>query len=412
MTIATEVAAALKPIVGGRLPIRLKMWDDSVTGPPDAPLVTVKSSNVLRRLLWNPSELGLAQAYILGEIDGDPKAVLEQVRAVPANTSLREARRSPANIARLLELSIGLGAIGRRLPPPENQARIGGRLHSPRRDRAVISHHYDLPPEFYSRILDPTMTYSCAFFTRNIPGTPADPGYGLEQAQIDKLNLVCDKVGLEPGMRLLDIGCGWGGLSLHAAQHYGAQVTGVTISRQQKAYIDAQATRRGLGGAVEIKLQDYRYIDEADFDAIVSLEMGEHVGEKNYEIFAGVLCRRAARDARILIQQMSRRRGRHAGGGPFIESFIAPDMTMRPVGETISYFERTGLEVVGVQNMREHYAWTVDEWSHNLDRQWHEVVETVGVATARVWKLYLAGGGMAFRQGRMGVDQILMKKSR
>ncbi len=200
-----------------------------------------------------------------------------------------------------------------------------------------------------------------------------DPSYTLEDAQRDKLDLVCHKLGLEPGMRFLDVGCGWGSLSLHAAQHYGAQVTGVTIAAEQKKFIDARIAERGLEDRVEIRLQDYREIPEvAAGDASTpsrSIEMGEHVGERNYATYARVLHDAVKPGGRVLIQQMSRAGGRngHPGGGPFIESFIAPDMHMRPVGETVAFLERGGLEVRDVHAMREHYVRTVAGWLENFE---------------------------------------------
>ena len=207
-------------------------------------------------------------------------------------------------------------------------------------------------------------------------------------------------------MRFLDVGCGWGSLSLYAAEHFGAQVVGVTIAAEQKRFIDARIAERGLQDRVEIHLQDYRDVPEGDFDAVVSLEMGEHVGQRNYPTYAKVLHDRVRPGGRVLVQQMSRR-GRHPGGGPFIESFIAPDMHMRPVGETVDLIEGSGLEVRDVHALREHYVRTVAAWHRTFEDNFDQVVALVGEEVARVWRLYLVGGAMAFRDGRMGVDQIL-----
>jgi cyclopropane-fatty-acyl-phospholipid synthase len=217
-------------------------------------------------------------------------------------------------------------------------------------------------------------------------------------------------------MRFLDVGCGWGSLSLHAAEHFGAQVTGVTISAEQKKFIDARIQERGLQDRVEIRLQDYREIPEVEgdeprpFDAVASIEMGEHVGQRNYGTYAQLLHDAVKPGGRVLIQQMSRSGGRnsHPGGGPFIESFIAPDMHMRPVGETVAYLERGGLEVRDVHALREHYVRTVEGWLESFAANQDRLTELVGEEVVRVWRLYLVGGAMAFRDGRMGVDQILM----
>jgi cyclopropane-fatty-acyl-phospholipid synthase len=269
------------------------------------------------------------------------------------------------------------------------------------RDRSSISHHYDLSNEFYSLILDPHMAYSSAYY--------ADPSMTLEQAQRAKLDLVCDKVGLKPGMRFLDVGCGWGSLSLHAAAEYGAQVVGVTIAAEQKRFIDARIAELGLQDKVEIRLQDYRLVDDGDFDAAASIEMGEHVGQANYPTYVEVLRSNVRPGAKVLIQQMSRR-GRHPGGGPFIESFIAPDMHMRPLGETVDLIEAGGLEVRDVQAMREHYVTTVAAWLERFEAHEDRLRELVGEEALRVWRLYLVGGAMSFRDGRMGVDQILSQR--
>ncbi len=288
--------------------------------------------------------------------------------------------------------------------PPAPQADVRGRLHSLARDRSAISHHYDLSNEFFAFLLDPHLAYSSAYF-------PDGPRMPLEQAQAAKLDLVCRKVGLSEGSRFLDIGCGWGSLSLYAAEHFGARVTGVTIAAEQKEVIDARIRERGLADRVEVVLQDYREIDSGPYDAVASLEMGEHVGEGNYPAYAEILHRSVTPGGYVLVQQMSRP-GRHPGGGPFIESFIAPDMTMRPVGETVGLLQGAGLELRGVHALREHYVWTVDAWHRTLEEGWDRAVELIGEEGARVWRLYLVGGSQAFRDGRMGVDQILLRRPR
>ena len=400
--VATEVAEALAPLVGGALPVRLSAWDGSSAGPADAPHVVLRSPRALRRLLRHPGELGAAQAYVTGELDveGDLDAALTHVWEVAHERGLGSMRPTPAAIAAVVRVAKSAGALGIPLPAPASQAVLKGRLHSLGRDKQAIHHHYDLSNEFYELVLDPHMAYSCAYWTSD------DPDYTVEDAQRDKLDLVCRKLGLEPGMRLLDIGCGWGSMSLYAAEHFGAQVTGVTIAAEQKRFIDARIAERGLQDRVEIRLQDYRDVPDNDFDAVVSLEMGEHVGQRNYRTYASVLHDRVRPGGRVLIQQMSRR-GRHPGGGPFIESFIAPDMTMRPVGRTVDLLEESGLEVRDVHALREHYVRTVDAWYDTLEASWDRAVALVGEEVARVWRLYLVGASMAFRDGRMGVDQIL-----
>jgi cyclopropane-fatty-acyl-phospholipid synthase len=402
---AHELAAVVTPVFGGTLPVRIRAWDGSVAGPaddPGAPTVVVHDRAALRRLLFRPGELGLAQAYVTGEIDveGD---LLEGFRRVwrSARENGASPRLSVSTVLSGLRTAKGLGAFGPPPQPPASQARLRGRLHSLTRDRDAISHHYDLSNDFYALILDPHLAYSCAYFTQD----PHDPSYTLEDAQRDKLDLVCRKLGIEPGGRHLDIGCGWGSLSLYAAEHYGARVTGVTIAAEQKAFIDQRIAERGLEDRVEIRLQDYRDVSDEPFDTISSIEMGEHVGEKNYPLFTGQIHRLLTPGGRALIQQMSR--STKPGGGPFIEAFIAPDMHMRPLGDTLNLIERAGLEVRDVHALREHYVWTVDAWYATFEQNWDRVVEMVGEEVARVWRLYLVGGALAFEEGRMGVDQFV-----
>ncbi|MDF9715143.1 class I SAM-dependent methyltransferase [Nocardioides sp. ChNu-153] len=419
--VAIRLEDALRPFVGGDLPVRLRAWDGSEAGPVDAPLVELRSPAAVRRLVRHPGELGAAQAYVTGELEvhHDLDDALTHAWGVVAERDLGGVRPGPQAYAAALRAALDTGAVG--VPPraPRSQAQVGGplnallgrRLHSKLRDRLAISHHYDLSNEFYAAILDDHMAYSSAYYTQD----PATPGYTLEDAQADKLDLVCRKLGLQAGDRFLDVGCGWGSLSLFAAERYGAQVTGVTIAAEQKKFIDARIAERGLQDKVEIRLQDYREVPEAQggaghFDAVASIEMGEHVGQRNYPTYAGVLRDAVKPGGRVLIQQMSRSGGRggHPGGGPFIESFIAPDMYMRPVGETIAFLERGGLEVRDVHGLREHYVWTVDAWMQRFEKNEARLTELVGEEVVRVWRLYLVGGRMAFRDGRMGVDQILM----
>ncbi|HMD92700.1 MAG TPA: cyclopropane-fatty-acyl-phospholipid synthase family protein [Trebonia sp.] len=225
----------------------------------------------------------------------------------------------------------------------------------------------DLPAAFYRLILDESMAHSCGYW----PG----PDGGLASAQAAKLDMVCRKLGLRPGSRLLDLGCGWGSLTVHAARHCQARVTGITLSAEQGGFIRGRLDALGLGDLAGVRVQDYRDAGGGPYDAIASIEMGEHVGAAGYPAFCAALRDLVRPGGRVLIQQMSRGR-RTPGGGAFIESYIAADMHMRPVGETVSLLESAGLEVLGDER-------------------------------ARLWRLYLAGGALAFEEGRMGVDQIL-----
>ncbi|CAM5569688.1 cyclopropane-fatty-acyl-phospholipid synthase [Streptomyces spiroverticillatus] len=246
------------------------------------------------------------------------------------------------------------------------------------------------------------MAYSCGYWTSD------KDGYGPADAQRDKLELICRKLRLGSGARLLDVGCGWGSLTLYAAEEYGAHVTAVTLAAEQAAYVREQVAVRGLGDRVDVQCRHYRDLagGRGTYDAVATVEMGEHVGDAEYPGFARQLHAMLRPRGRLLVQQMSR--GRVApGGGAFIESYIAPDMHMRPLGETVTLLEGAGLEVRHVQSLREHYVRTVGAWHDTLEDRWADFVALVGEEVARVWRLYLVGGALAFAEGRMGVDQVL-----
>ena len=386
--------------------MRLRAWDGSEAGPADAPTVVLRSPLALRRALWAPGELGLARAYVSGDLDfeGDLTEGLRRAfrAARPAQSAAGHGDRGggPTRCRRRRSRSSRLGVLGPPPAAPESEIRHSGRRHSRARDRAVIAGHYDIPVAFYRLILDPSMAYSCGYWTSD------RPGYGLADAQRDKLDLVSDKLALGPGASLLDMGCGWGSLTVHAAQHRAAQVTSVTLSAEQGGYTRERLRGLGLADRAQVLIQDYRDTAGGPFDAIASLEMGEHVGAEGYPAFAGALRDLLRPGGRLLIQQMSR--GRNApGGGPFIESYVAADMHMRPVGETIGLLEDAGLEVLGVQALRTHYVRTIRAWLDNLEENLTAVEAIIGRERARMWRLYLAGGALAFEEGRMGVDQIL-----
>lgn len=400
--VAPRIERLLRELLGVSLPVGLTAWDGSTAGPPGNPRVVLRRRRALRHLLWSPGELGLSRAFVAGDLDvsGDLTEGLRRCWRLARDQRPRRPRFSFAQWRSIAALAVRLGALGPRPRPPESEARLSGRLHSRRRDRSAIAHHYDVSNEFYELLLDPHMAYSCAYWTSD------DPGYVLEDAQRDKLDLVCRKLGLTEGTRLLDLGCGWGSLILHAAQRYGVRATGVTLSAQQAEHVRHEVERLGLGALVDVRLQDYREITDDPYDSIASIEMGEHVGESNYAEYVATLHRLLRPRGRLLLQQMSRG-GTAPGGGAFIESYIAPDMSMVPVGRTLDHLERAGLEVRDVEAMREHYVRTVRPWARTLDERWDEVVSIIGAEQARIWRLYLAGGALAFEENRMGVNQIL-----
>ncbi|WP_344874684.1 cyclopropane-fatty-acyl-phospholipid synthase family protein [Allokutzneria multivorans] len=397
--VAQTLAELVERVLGAGLPVGLRAWDGSTAGPSEGPVAVVRNRRALRRLLWDPNELGLARAYVSGDLDveGD---LAEGLRRFWALARKQRPRVSAADRVELVKAAVRLGVIGPRPKAPPEEARLRGRLHTRLRDRAAIAHHYDLSNEFYEKVLDPHMAYSSGYWTSD------DPGYTLTDAQRDKLDLVCRKLELKPGMHLLDVGCGWGSMILHAAEHYGVHATGITLSAQQRDFIENRIKERDLTDKVTVRLQDYRELSDGPYDAVSSIEMGEHVGAGNYPIYTSALHRAVKPGGRVLIQQMSR--GKVApGGGAFIEGYVAPDMTMSPVGSTVNLIERAGFEVRGVEAMREHYVRTVDVWAETIEKRWAELVRLVGEGQARVWRLYMAGGSLAFAENRMGVNQIL-----
>ncbi|MET7763726.1 cyclopropane-fatty-acyl-phospholipid synthase family protein [Streptomyces sp. NPDC005355] len=413
---AGRLATLAEEVLGTPLPIRIRAWDHSETGPPGAPTLVVRRRRALRRLLWTPGELGLARAWVSGDLDveGDlydalgrlaghlwerDSATPRQSRLTAALQVLRDPRRRAA-----VRTFIALAGPGLPPPPPREEARTTrrGPLHTPRRDKEAISHHYDVGNDFYALVLGPSMVYSCAYWD--------GPDTTLEDAQRAKLDLVCRKLALKPGQRLLDVGCGWGSMVLHAAREYGVSAVGITLSEEQASYARKRIADAGLTGQIEIRVQDYREVPDGPYDAISSIGMAEHVGAARYAEYTGILHRLLKPGGRLLNHQIARRpepdeETYHVD--EFIDRYVFPDGELAPVGRTVSQLEEAGFEVRDVEAIREHYALTLRRWVARLEASWKEAVRLTSPGRARVWRLYMAACVLSFERNRIGVNQIL-----
>ncbi|MEO3844077.1 cyclopropane-fatty-acyl-phospholipid synthase family protein [Streptomyces sp. B22F1] len=403
---APRLAALAEELLGGPLPIRIRAWDRSEAGPEGAPVLVVRHRRALRRILWRPGELGLARAWVAGEIDveGDLYAALDRLAGLLWDRGPDAPRPRPA---RLAAAARGALALARPLPPPPpppeevRRHKVRGALHTLRRDKAAVSHHYDVGNDFYSLVLGPSMVYSCAYWHED--GT-------LEDAQAAKLDLVCRKLGLREGDRLLDVGCGWGSMVLHAAREYGVRAVGITLSRQQAAYARKRVADAGLGDRVEIRVQDYRETADGPYDAISSIGMAEHVGSQRYGEYARVLHRLLRPGGRLLNHQIARRPladEEDYAIDEFIDAYVFPDGELSPLSTTVDQLERAGFEVRDTQALREHYALTLRRWVANLEARWAQAVTLTSPGRARVWRLYMAASALSFERNRIGVNQVL-----
>ncbi|MFH8490487.1 class I SAM-dependent methyltransferase [Streptomyces longisporoflavus] len=404
-------------MLGAPLPVRMRAWDGSEAGPPDGPVLVVRNRRALRRLMWKPGELGLARAWVAGDLDveGDLYAALDRLagfiweRAEDAK-GLRESLRDPRFRAAARSL-IGLAAPF--LPPPPPQEEMRGRsrlhLHTKGSDKQAISHHYDVGNDFYELVLGPSMVYSCAYWEAGEEGAST-----LEDAQRDKLEIVSRKLALKPGMRLLDVGCGWGSMAIHAAREHGVTVVGVTLSHEQAAYARKRIAEEGLTDRVEIRVQDYRDVRDGPYDAISSIGMAEHVGAERYLEYARDLHALLAPGGRLLNHQIARRPQTDESAyevDDFIDAYVFPGGELAPLGSTVAILERAGFEVRDVEAIREHYALTLRRWVANLEARWKEGQRLTSPGRARIWRLYMAASALSFERNRIGVNQVLAVKT-
>ncbi len=395
------VAQVLSSVVPG---VRFRAYDGSVGG--DGPVgIDVRSRRALAHLVSAPGELGFARAYVSGEMDlhvppGGPSH-LDALRVLQRR---KTADLTPAERLRVLR-TLGLQALVPVAPPPQEvgaRRLLSGLLaHTRGRDAVAIAHHYDVSNRFYGWVLGPSMAYTCAVYPHE--------GASLDEAQAEKFDLVCRKLALQPGQRLLDVGCGWGGMVRHAARHYGVRALGVTLSRSQAEWAQKAIAEEGLGDLAEVRHADYRDVEETGFDAVSSIGLTEHIGVARIPSYAVRLAGRLRPGGRLLNHCITRRspdlppiarRG-------FITRYVFPDGELPSVSEVGGALERAGLELRHGENLREHYARTCRAWADNLDAHWDEAVAEVGLGTARVWALYLAGSSLAFERGEIQLHQVL-----
>ena len=394
----SRIADVLSQVVAPGLPLAFDAYDGSRAGPGDALCrVTIKDRRALNCIATAPGDLGLARAYVSGYLDleGDMYTCLMMV----ANEHVGALTWSDR-----LKVLRGLGPqILKPIPPPPQEARPGvlwGLRHSLKRDSKAISHHYDVSNTFYEWLLGPSMAYTCAVYP--------DAESTLEEAQEEKVDLVCRKLDLQPGQRLLDVGCGWGTMVVHAARYYGVQVLGVTLSRQQAEWGQKRIAELGLSNVAEIRHDDYRNVAESGFDAISSIGLTEHIGARNLPSYVSFLSTKVRSQGRFLNHCITRPvTASPARTGGFINRYVFPDGELESAGTIITAIQDNGFEVRHEENFREHYARTCAAWGANLDAKWDESVAEVGEATARVWRLYLAGSRLGFAQRRIELHQVL-----
>ncbi len=418
---ASLLAKALAIVLGtAEIPLRLRAWDGSEAGPANAPVLEFTSRRALRRMLWSPGQLGLSRAYVSGDIDA-PGDIFAAFTALSSAGKFAEPGPfrplTPRELATLVSTAIRLGALGLNPAPPPEEARVTrkGRLHTRQRDAAAISHHYDVGNDFYALVLGPSMVYSCAVWDDAFAGgAPVHLGLpaGLDAAQKAKLDLVCRKLGLKPGMRVLDVGCGWGSFALHAAQHYGVDVVGVTLSTEQAVLARKRAADAGFTENIDIRVQDYRDIPDGPFDAISSIGMSEHVGREQMPRYVEVLHGLLRPGGRLLNHAISWNAGpTEPDPDSFIPRYVFPDGEMISLGEMVTALETGGFEVLDVEALRRHYALTLHAWVRRLEEHWDEAVRLTSLGRARVWRLYMASSALGFETGLTGVNQVLVQRA-
>ena len=396
------LAEVFEKVAGPDAPVEFRAYDGSTSGTAGAPVrITVRSPVAVSYLAQAPGSLGLARAYVSGHIDVDGDMYTALARLTQAQQMSGVSER-----LRLLGQLGGPKLLFPRVPPPPQEVPVArrwlvGRRHTKARDASAISHHYDVSNTFYEWVLGPSMAYTCACYPRE--------DATLEEAQDYKHDLVARKLGLRPGMRLLDVGCGWGGMVRHAAREYGVKALGVTLSAQQAAWAQRAIEDEGLSGLAEVRHLDYRDVPETGFDAISSIGLTEHIGKANLPSYFSFLNSKLKPGARLLNHCITRPDDGVAASnvGGFINRYVFPDGELEGPGYLASRMNGAGFEIRHEENLREHYALTLAGWCANLDAHWDEAVAEVGTGTARVWRLYMAGCRLGFERNVVALHQIL-----
>jgi len=397
------LADVFERVAGPDSPVEFRAYDGSKSGPASSPVrITVRTPKAVSYLAQAPGGLGLARAYVSGDLDveGDMYAALARMAG---------AQRLDLDLGERLRLLRQLGGprvLLPRVPPPPQEVRVNrrwlsGRRHSKIRDASAIAHHYDVSNTFYRWVLGPSMAYTCACY-------PAD-GATLEEAQANKFDLVARKLALRPGMRLLDVGCGWGGMVIHAAREFGVRALGVTLSQEQADWAQRAIKEAGVGDLAEVRHLDYRDVPEAGFDAVSSIGLTEHIGKGQLPAYFAFLYGKLRPEGRLLNHCITRpdnlAPARVTDG--FIYRYVFPDGELEGPGYLVSHMHDAGFEVRHAENLREHYARTLAGWCANLDEHWDEAVAEVGEGTARVWRLYMAGSRLGFERNQIQLHQVL-----
>jgi len=394
-TLRREIEAALP-----RRPFAITFWDGTSVPAtePDGPTFTIHSPQAIAHVLRAPGELGLGRAYVLGLIDVDD--IDKALRVVDTF----EAPEIP--IRRMGGLGFGLlRACGLAMPPrpPASELRLTGERHTIGRDRRAVRYHYDAGNEFFALFLDPSMTYSCAYFQGGATT--------LEEAQQAKLALVCRKLALQEGERVLDVGCGWGSFAIHAARNHGVRVLGVTLSERQVELGRRRAREAGVEDLVELRVADYRELEGEQFDAISSIGMVEHVGEERIDLYMRTLHGLLKPGGRLLNHGIAKLADLDTEDeGAFSERFVFPDGVPLPLSRIELALERTGLVTRHVEGLPDDYAETLRYWISSFESSFDKAIRLAGIERARVWRVYLRAGRQAFETGWASVYQVLADK--